>query len=101
MWYSSFVLFECLNLDFICFLCCSLMGKFIFFYRPTEDTKKAGASETRNLYEIPLMFEAREFLREKLMGKKVEVFLEHKVDTKNDQNTEIKRNYCMVKCGNM
>ena len=83
-------------------MCCSSILKLIFFFhRHTIDTKKAGAAKTRNLYDIPLMFEAREFLRQKLMKKKVKVFLEHKLDIKNDQNIEIKRNCCMVKCDDM
>ncbi len=45
-------------------------------FRPVRDddgetTTMAPPTKTRPLYEIPYMFEAREFLRKKLIGKKV------------------------------
>ncbi|XP_065837499.1 staphylococcal nuclease domain-containing protein 1-like [Oscarella lobularis] len=46
-----------------------------------EDAGDEGTSERptriRPLYDIPYMFEAREFLRKKLIGKKVQVFIDY------------------------
>ena len=48
----------------------------ILFLRPVKEEESEGAApppggRTRPLYDIPYMFEAREFLRKKLIGKKV------------------------------
>jgi staphylococcal nuclease domain-containing protein 1 len=49
-------------------------------YRPTveADASKPAPRVTRPLYDIPYMFEAREFLRKKLIGKKVSTLLNQK-----------------------
>eukprot|EP00118_Oscarella_pearsei_P025078 m.307457 g.307457 ORF g.307457 m.307457 type:complete len:902 (+) comp42308_c0_seq1:69-2774(+) len=55
---------------------------------PRPPTQKEGESEgaatsskppqrTRQLYDVPYMFEAREFLRKKLIGKKVQVLIDY------------------------
>lgn len=56
-----------------------------FFYRTDENKAneegKATVTKTkvvRPLYDIPWMFEAREFLRKKLIGKKVNVVVDYK-----------------------
>ncbi|GFQ84815.1 staphylococcal nuclease domain-containing protein 1 [Trichonephila clavata] len=46
--------------------------------RMGENNPDAGKARTRPLYEIPYMFEAREFLRKKLIGKKVNVRIDYK-----------------------
>ncbi|GFS55544.1 staphylococcal nuclease domain-containing protein 1 [Trichonephila inaurata madagascariensis] len=46
--------------------------------RMGENNPDAGKTRTRPLYEIPYMFEAREFLRKKLIGKKVNVTVDYK-----------------------
>ncbi len=38
-----------------------------------EDGDTTPPTKTRPLYDVPYMFEAREFLRKKLIGKKVHV----------------------------
>lgn len=42
-----------------------------------EEVKKTGKSRPRPLYDVPYMFEAREFLRKKLIGKKVNVLIDY------------------------
>lgn len=49
-----------------------------FMFRPKADdgqdlsaTDRQAGQKSRPLYDIPYMFEAREFLRKKLIGKKV------------------------------
>ncbi|XP_055929068.1 staphylococcal nuclease domain-containing protein 1-like [Argiope bruennichi] len=46
--------------------------------RMPENAPDSGKPRTRVLYEIPYMFEAREFLRKKLIGKKVNVTVDYK-----------------------
>ncbi|GIY94809.1 staphylococcal nuclease domain-containing protein 1 [Caerostris extrusa] len=46
--------------------------------RMPENNPDAGKPRTRALYEVPYMFEAREFLRKKLIGKKVNVTVDYK-----------------------
>ena len=48
------------------------------FFRPPREDKEEGAGRTRQkgfrpLYDIPFMYEAREFLRKKLIGHNVQV----------------------------
>ncbi|GBL80625.1 Nuclease domain-containing protein 1 [Araneus ventricosus] len=46
--------------------------------RMPENNPDSGKPRTRVLYEVPYMFEAREFLRKKLIGKKVNVTVDYK-----------------------
>ncbi|KAG8198549.1 hypothetical protein JTE90_026450 [Oedothorax gibbosus] len=46
--------------------------------RLPENSPDTGKARTRALYDIPYMFEAREFLRKKLIGKKVNVVVDYK-----------------------
>lgn len=43
-----------------------------------ENSPDTGKSRSRPLYDVPYMFEAREFLRKKLIGKKVNVVVDYK-----------------------
>lgn len=44
---------------------------YIFFFKQDTITTVKDNKKPRPLYEVPYMFEAREFLRKKLIGKKV------------------------------
>ena len=44
---------------------------FLFFFEQDTITNVKDNKKPRPLYDIPYMFEAREFLRKKLIGKKV------------------------------
>jgi len=57
MWYWLFTI--CLSLSFC------------LFYLTLQEKNKDKDKRFRPLYDIPYMFEAREFLRKKLIGKKV------------------------------
>ncbi|GFT29562.1 staphylococcal nuclease domain-containing protein 1 [Nephila pilipes] len=46
--------------------------------RMPENNPDTGKTRTRPLYDVPYMFEAREFLRKKLIGKKVNVTVDYK-----------------------
>lgn len=46
--------------------------------RMPENSQDTGKTRPRPLYDIPYMFEAREFLRKKLIGKKVNVTIDYK-----------------------
>jgi staphylococcal nuclease domain-containing protein 1 len=50
-----------------------------------RDGGKSGRS--RPLYDVPYMFEAREYLRKKLIGKKVNVLVDY-IQPKSDQFPE-------------
>lgn len=50
----------------------------ILFFRMPENSPDTGKARTRVLYDIPYMFDAREFLRKKLIGKKVNVVIDYK-----------------------
>lgn len=52
----------------------------------------------RPLYEIPYMFEAREFLRKKLISKKVNVVVDYKQPANNNFPEKI---CCTVSIGGM
>lgn len=53
--------------------------------RPADNSPDtAKAARMRPLYEIPYMFEAREFLRKKLIGKKVNVTVDYKQPANNN-----------------
>jgi staphylococcal nuclease domain-containing protein 1 len=58
----------------------------------------AGNSKIRPLYDIPYMFEAREFLRKKLIGKRVNIVVDY-VKPAQDQYPE--RICCTVTCEGM
>lgn len=46
------------------------------FFAPQDTiTNVKDNKKSRPLYDVPYMFEAREFLRKKLIGKKVKAFL--------------------------
>lgn len=66
-----------------------LLFSLYFFFTPrppTEtDTSKPSMRVTRPLYDIPYMYEAREFLRKKLIGKKVEI----EFDKENGDGTDV------------
>ncbi|XP_065069172.1 staphylococcal nuclease domain-containing protein 1-like [Rhopilema esculentum] len=80
---------ECINADAIVVVLPSKEYKKIFFssLRPPramvkeDDTQENGPSRNgkrgKPLYDIPYMFEAREFLRKKLIGKKVDVKIDY------------------------
>ena len=55
--YSSFRLITCTLL--------------FYWYRLAQKEDEPPPSRNRPLYDIPYMFEAREFMRKKLIGKKV------------------------------
>lgn len=50
----------------------------IFHFRMPENSPDTGKARSRPLYDVPYMFEAREFLRKKLIGKKVNVVVDYK-----------------------
>lgn len=55
---------------------------------PTEDNKPAPRPKGfRPLYDIPWMFEAREFLRKRLIGKRVQVIVDY-IQTAKDNRPE-------------
>lgn len=49
------------------------------FREENRDTENKVGRQFRPLYDIPYMFEAREFLRKRLIGKKVQVCGSHLV----------------------
>lgn len=56
--------------------------EFYFFFREeNRDTENKVGRQFRPLYDIPYLFEAREFLRKRLVGKKVQVCLNMKYST--------------------
>lgn len=63
--------------------------------RKSEESVESGARQekTRPLYDIPYMFEAREFLRKKLIGKRVTVAVDY---VKPAQDHFPERIYCTV-----
>lgn len=52
--------------------------------RLPETSQDASKARIRPLYEIPYMYEAREFLRKKLIGKKVHVTVDYKQPASNN-----------------
>lgn len=46
---------------------------FFFFREESRDIENKVGRQFRPLYDIPYLFEAREFLRKRLVGKKVQV----------------------------
>lgn len=61
-----------------------------------EAEQKTPGRQFRPLYDIPFMFEAREFLRKRLIGKKVQVTVDY-VQPANQQFPE--RSCCTVSIG--
>jgi len=66
---------------------------------PSEDGQPKPRTK-RSLYDIPWMFEAREFLRKKLVGKKVKVFVDFEQEVKENIKNPIKLN-CTVYINNV
>lgn len=58
------------------------MNSFLFF-RNEDETKKT--KNPRFLYEIPFLYDCREFLRKKLIGKKVSCKLDYVNPAKESQ----------------
>ena len=58
------------------------------FHRLAEDRgdrpKGSGSNQFRPLYDIPFMFEAREFLRKKLIGQNVQITVDYIQPASND-----------------
>ncbi|VDN38201.1 unnamed protein product [Gongylonema pulchrum] len=54
---------------------------------PSRETENKVGRQFRPLYDIPYMFEAREFLRKRLIGKKVQVTIDY-VQPKSEQFPE-------------
>lgn len=71
---------------------------FFFILRLPENSPDATKSRMRPLYEIPYMFEAREFLRKKLIGKKVNVIVDYKQPAVNNFPEKL---CCTVTIGGM
>lgn len=71
---------------------------FNFFNRIPENSPDAGKVRTRPLYEIPYMYEAREFLRKKLIGKKVNISVDYKQPANNNFP---EKTCCTVTIGDM
>ena len=46
--------------------------------------KGSGTTQFRPLYDIPFMFEAREFLRKKLIGQNVQITVDYIQEASND-----------------
>lgn len=63
-----------------------------------EDKPRDARVRPRPLYDIPYMFEAREFLRKKLIGKKVNVLVDY-IQPKTDDFPE--KNCCTVTTSNI
>ena len=63
-----------------------------------EPPKREAKTRSRPLYDIPYMFEAREFLRKKLIGKKVNVSIDY-IQPKTDDFPE--KTCCTVTINNM
>lgn len=61
--------------------------KKIFLASVRAPPRPEGVNVTRVLYDVPFMFEAREFLRTRLIGKKVKVHVDY-VQPKSDQYQE-------------
>lgn len=64
----------------------------------TEDKKRDPKTRPRPLYDVPYMFEAREFLRKKLIGKKVNVQVDY-IQPKTDEFPE--KTCCTVTISNI
>lgn len=60
--------------------------------------REVGRARPRPLYDVPYMFEAREFLRKKLIGKKVSVVVDY-VQPKSDTFPE--KTCCTVTISDM
>ncbi|KAG1653353.1 Nuclease domain-containing protein 1 [Nymphon striatum] len=60
--------------------------------------KEKGGRNFRPLYDVPYMFEAREFLRKKLIGKKVNVSVDY-IQSSNATNNLPERSCCTVTIG--
>lgn len=65
--------------------------------RETEEKPSVGR-QFRPLYDIPFMFQAREFLRKRLIGKTVAVTVDY-IQPKSEQFPE--KTYCTVKIGDL
>lgn len=69
-----------------------------FISRLPDSSPDATKTRMRPLYEIPYMFEAREFLRKKLIGKKVNVVVDYKQPANNNFPEKL---CCTVTIGGM
>ena len=80
----------------------SVMMRFIFSCRTpvTEETevKKDPKVRSRPLYDIPFMYEAREFMRTKLIGKRVNVLVDY---VQPPSGTYPEKTCCTVTIGGM
>jgi len=63
-----------------------------------SDKTSAGKGRARALYDVPYMFEAREFLRKKLIGKKVQVSVDYIKPASNGGAGENVSNYSERTC---
>jgi staphylococcal nuclease domain-containing protein 1 len=63
-----------------------------------KDTPNAGRLDKKNipLYDVPFLFEAREFLRKKLIGKRVSCYIDY-IQPKSDDYPE--KTFCTVMFG--
>lgn len=75
-----------------------MFNVFNFFLRATDNPPDANKARMRPLYEIPYMYEAREFLRKKLIGKKVNVTTDYKQPANNNFAEKV---CCTVTIGGM
>lgn len=74
------------------------MSDSFFIARLPDNSPDATKARIRPLYEIPYMFEAREFLRKKLIGKKVNVIVDYKQPANNNFPEKL---CCTVTIGGM
>ncbi|GAU97962.1 hypothetical protein RvY_09176 [Ramazzottius varieornatus] len=67
-----------------------------------SSSRPAAAGKFKPLYDIPYMYEAREFLRKKILGQKVDVTLDYKQEARVDQAQRFpERLCCTVMLGDM
>jgi len=59
-----------------------------------SNEKSAQANRSKALYTVPFLFEAREFLRKRLIGKKVQVKIDYKREAHTDQGRHYGERLC-------
>ena len=63
----------------------------LYLYRLAQKEGEPPPSRNRPLYDIPYMFEAREFMRKKLIGKKVRKLFEQEREKERERVREGER----------
>ena len=76
----------------------------VYYFRPVDENKvnelRNSARGFRPLYDIPHMYEAREFLRKKVIGKKVSVTVDY-IQPPNKELNFPERECCTIKMGDV